>query len=166
MSDKWLDEYSGQTADELLAMSADHRKDSIVLAFEAALDQKADRLGLDALTDEERVVLAVEGLEREVNNGGYDQFFGNSSSQHAAVVVDALKRIGCPDVAALTQRAIDCLGISTLTVEAIEDVIFEEDEEREQVLHDCDSEYYEKAGCLAEPLFEFIRQNAARITLK
>jgi hypothetical protein len=37
---KWLDSYSGQTADQLLALEGEYRIDSLVLAFEQALDQK------------------------------------------------------------------------------------------------------------------------------
>jgi hypothetical protein len=46
MSDlKWLDEYSGQTTHELIALQREYRTDSLVLAFEQALDQKVDRVG-------------------------------------------------------------------------------------------------------------------------
>jgi hypothetical protein len=41
----WLDEYSGQTVDELLALEGEYRLDSLVLAFEQALDQKTERAG-------------------------------------------------------------------------------------------------------------------------
>ena len=54
----WLDGYSGQTTDELIALEGEYRTDSLVLAFEQALMAK------DELTDEEKVVLAVEALER------------------------------------------------------------------------------------------------------
>ena len=40
---KWLDSYSGQTINELLALEGECRIDSLVLAFEEALDQKAAR---------------------------------------------------------------------------------------------------------------------------
>jgi len=107
MSDlKWLDGYSGQTVDELLLLEAECRIDSLVLAFEQAVDQKAARLGVDALSGEERIILAIEALEREVNNGGYGQFFLNSSREFAPTIVRALALIGCPKTAAITQRAI------------------------------------------------------------
>ena len=37
----WLDEYSGQTVDELISLESTHRIDSLVLALEEAIDQKA-----------------------------------------------------------------------------------------------------------------------------
>jgi len=108
---KWFDAYAGQTTDELLALEGEYRTDSLVLAFEQALQAKESRVGSRRLTDEEGVVLAVEALEREVNNGGYGQLFVNSSKEYAPVFVSALNRIGCPEVAKLTQQAINVLEI-------------------------------------------------------
>lgn len=71
---QWLQGYSSQTVDDLLALEQSHRIDSLVLAFEEAIDQKAAREGEHKLTDVERTILAIEALEREVNNGGYGQF--------------------------------------------------------------------------------------------
>ena len=103
---KWLDGYSGETVDELIALEGKYRTDSLVLAFEHAMDQKAARVGVGKLTPEERTILAIEALEREVNNGGYDQFFFNSSREYKPVILDALRRIGCPRTAVITQKAL------------------------------------------------------------
>ncbi len=163
---QWLDGYSGQTTNELTTLAATYRADSIVLAFEQALDQKADRAGFGGLSVEERVVLAVEALEREVNNGGYDQFFVNAYAEHVQAVVDGLHRIGCGEVAKLTQDAIDALRIDgPCTREAIACVIYEEDEIREERLSECDDRFFEMAGDLSGPLLEFIKRNSDRITL-
>lgn len=157
----WLDGYAGQTTDELLALEGKYRTDSIVLAFEEALQQKEPA----ELNEEERVVLAVEALEREINNGGYDQFFCNTP-EFAAAVVDALRRIGRPDVATITHRAIDTLGIDgPLTAGAVEKAADDENPDREETLEACDSEYYDTAGDLADPLLAFIKANRARIRL-
>lgn len=167
MSDlKWLAGYSGQSTDELIGLQGEYRSDSLVVAFEEALDQKCGRCGLDGLTDEERVVLAVEALEREVNNGGYDQFFTNTSGAFAPFVVDALMRIGCPRVAALTEEAIGALSITgAVTVEAIEAATEEDSDERDRRLEECDGKYYEIAGDLSSPLLKFIEANRDNIKL-
>jgi uncharacterized protein DUF4375 len=47
------------------------------------------------LTDEENLVLGVMALDREVTNGGYYQFFLNSSRWFVAVILDYLRRIEC-----------------------------------------------------------------------
>jgi len=79
----------GQT-EQLLALEGKYRIESPVHAFEQGISQKAEREGRQSLTEEERIVLAVEALEREVNNGGYDQFFVNSSREFARIIVGAL----------------------------------------------------------------------------
>ena len=163
---KWLDGYSGQTTTQLIVLKEEYRSDSLVLAFEQALDQKAERVGKEALTEEERVFLAIEALEREVNNGGYDQFFTNSSNEYASIVVNSLNRIGCVEIAKLTQQAIDCLEIEgPLCVETIERAMEIENEERDEKLSQCDDQYYDIAGDLADPLLEFITINKDKINL-
>lgn len=159
----FLDRYSGQTTEELLALEGKYRADSLVLAFEAGIMRKEAR-GED-LTDEECVVLAIEALEREVNNGGYHQFFVNTM-EFAPIIVTALNMIGCPEVARITKRAIDALGLGDHpSCEAIETVIYDDDDARDEKLQECDSEYFETAGCLGEPLLEFIKENRAGISL-
>jgi len=163
---KWLDEYSGQSTDELIALEGEYRTDSLVLAFEQAIDQKAVQIGNDDLTDEERIILAVEALEREVNNGGYAQFFVNSSKEFAPIIVDALNRIGCVETAALTQEAIDALGIvGSLSVEAIDRVMDEQSDQRDQKLEVCDDKYYSVVGDLSKPLLGFIKRNKEQIII-
>jgi hypothetical protein len=39
------------------------------------------------LTDEERIILDIEALEREVNNEGYARFFVNSSKEFAPIII-------------------------------------------------------------------------------
>lgn len=109
---KWLDGYSGQSVDELVALASEYRVDSIVLAFEQAIQQTTDRDSLSRLNEAELAILAVESLEREVNNGGYHQFFLNTP-EYAPFVVAALERIGCPKTANISALAISLLGCSS-----------------------------------------------------
>src|SRR5690242_18047206 len=110
MPDRPWFEYDGQSSDELFALADSHRIDSLVCAFENAIGRKARYRGAASLSQAERDCLAIEELEREVNNGGYSQFFVNSSNAHAADVVAALRRAGCPVTADITARAIAALG--------------------------------------------------------
>ena len=87
--------YSGETTDELLGYPATRQQDALVRAFESGLQRKALQTGDRSLTQEERIVLAVRALDREVNNGGYHQFFCNSSRKFAPKIVESLVRIGC-----------------------------------------------------------------------
>ena len=161
---KWLEEYSGQTVEQLLSLEGEYRIDSIVVAFHQAVDQKAAREGDDALNPEECIIVAIEALEAEVNNGGYAQFFLNSSREYAPTIVQALARIGCPKTAAITQKAIDALHLPSLTDEAIE-AAMADDTVSEEELNGCDDAYYKSGEDIAGQLFAFIKKNKDVIRL-
>jgi Domain of unknown function (DUF4375) len=160
---QWLDGYSGETVDELIALYGKYRTDSLVLAFEQAMDQEAARAGNDKPTEEERIILAIEALEREVNNGGYHQFFVNSSRDYGPIIVDALHRIGCPKTAAITQKAVKVAQATGMTAEEIEHETWEENEERQEALAECDTLYFEGPENIEESLFAFIKANRGKI---
>jgi len=162
---QWLAAYGGQTADQLLSLEGEYRIDSLVVAFEQALCQKEARLEKGALSPEEQVVLAVEALEREVNNGGYAQFFQNSSREYASVIVDSLRHIGCVNTAVLTERAIKAVGSSKLESDAIKTAMAMDSEARDKTLSECDKEYFRCAEPIAERLFAFIKANRIRVAL-
>ena len=161
----WLDECSGQSVEQLLSLEEKYRIDSLVLAFEQAIQQKAAREGDRSLTGEERVVLAVEALEREVNNGGYDQFFRNSSLEFIPTIVECPRRIGCTKTAKKTQRAIRALSISGLTPEIIESAMVVNDVKRETKLSHCDDSYNSNPEPSADRLFDFIKANKTAFKL-
>jgi hypothetical protein len=162
---KWLKEYSGQTVDELLALERDYRVDSLVTAFHQAIDQKIARDGEGSLSAEETLVIAIEALEMEVNNGGYALFFTGWSKQYAPGIVAALTRIRCPQTATITQKAIDALKLTALTVEAIDAAMTAEDKDRDRILDECDQRYYRSGEDIAKSLFAFIRSNRDAIRL-
>jgi hypothetical protein len=160
---QWLDEYHGESVDELIALEGKYRTDSLVSAFEQMIDQKAARVGDDNLTAEERVILAIEALEREVNNGGFDQFFVNTN-EFAPIIVDALRRIGCPKTAEIAQRALAIVQMSPITDEEIEDGTWDEDEERQEAFSECDALYFDRPENIEERLFAYIKANRTKIT--
>ena len=163
----WLDGYAGQSTARLIDLGETHRIDSVVLAFEAGIDQKAQRHGIETLTPPERVVLAVEAIEREVNNGGFDQLFRSSSRKYAPDFVSSLEAIGRPDVADLGRRAIAALrlGKRPLTVESIELALDRDSDARDHVFEELDTEYYETSGDLAPALFAYIKANTGEVIL-
>jgi hypothetical protein len=164
---KWFDGYSGQSADELIGAASAYRIDSIVLAFEQALLGKADSVGLPELNEAERTVLAVEALEREVNNGGYHQFFLNTP-EHASSVVAALERIDCPNTAKISQAAIAHLGLrQPFTTEQVQIALdLDAGGNLIAVLGDrCDQLYYSSGEPIADRLFAYIRANSHAIRL-
>jgi hypothetical protein len=159
-------EYTGQTTDEILACSETHDLVSLLFAFEWGLQAKARALGgEDKLNDEERLVLSVLALDREVNNGGFDQFFRNSSYRFTPRILSDLRRIGADKRAAITGRAIDALQLDQLKPSAIEAVVAIEDPARDEALSGCDDDFYALADD-AENLFAFIVTNRQQIQVE
>jgi Domain of unknown function (DUF4375) len=157
----FLDRYSGQTLDELLAMTSAYREDSIILAIEQALQQKARA----DLAHPERVVLAVEGLEREVNNGGYNQFFLNEAG-FAHDIVAALSEIGCPETARITADATAVLGLRpSWTIDQIQAAAADMPDDADERLGQLDDEFFEYPDPIEDRLLAYIRANAAGIRL-
>jgi hypothetical protein len=54
----------------------------------------------------QKIFSAIWALESEVNNGGFSQYFLNSSAESASFVVQALETIGAPKTASICRRAI------------------------------------------------------------
>jgi Domain of unknown function (DUF4375) len=167
MNAKFLSGYSGQSVDELLALYPEYRIDSIVLAFEEALGRSVHDRELGALNDVGITVLAIEALEREVNNGGHHQFFLNTP-EYAEHVVTALQRIGCARTAAVAQRAIDLLGLAgPVTTSRVEDAIQQDSAGRliEILIEQCDAPYFDEPEAIADQLFAYVAANRARVRL-
>jgi hypothetical protein len=157
---KWLDGVGGRSLDQLIQLAATHRIDSIVIAIEDALLEKAE------VSATEQVVLAVESMEREVNNGGFEQFFCNASVAYAPVLVSALEQIGAPKTAEIADRAASVLGAeSDWPSERYEVAVSKVDESTQAELSACDNAYHSSGEALADLLFEFIKANKADIEL-
>ena len=153
------DSYGGQSTEELLALEREFRVDSLVLAFEQAIQGKSP----DSISTEESYVLAVEGLEREVNNGGYSQFFGDWSGRVSRVIEAALRAIDCPKTADITRDAIAALRVEALTTEAVAAAALNEDESIQRGLAACDDRYFANDEPIADRLFRWIATNKERV---
>ena len=154
---EFLNDYNGETTDQLLALEGKYRIDSLVLAFEAAIDKKALRL---PITNAEEFVLAIEALEREVNNGGFGQLFTNSSNEYVGSLEEALRSIGCPKAADIVQKAIAALNVGDdLSPDALEEAANSDDEGIAEALEKCDSQFMANDEPIADRLFSWIKKN-------
>lgn len=136
-------EYAGQSSEEVLAHFETHSVFSVFGGLRWCIEAKARAQGgEEMLTREERVFLAVLDLISEVNNGGYRQFFWNSSRRFTPVIVESLRRIDCERTAELTERAIAALRLTDLTAEAVTEEIQRENPERNARLEALSKEFY------------------------
>ena len=159
MADAFLAGYGGQSTEDLLALEQDYRVDSLVLAFEQAIQGKSP----DSISTEESYVLAVEGLEREVNNGGYVQFFSNSSGEFTPFIEAALRAIDCPKTADITRDAIAALRVEHVTVESVATAALGDDESIQAAIAACDDRYFANDEPIADRLFRWIAANKDRV---
>ncbi len=111
------------------------------------------------MTSGQQTFYLVETFEREINNGGFDQFFINSSSDHPTQTVTALKTVGRADIAKMLEQATKKFpgGSVPLDPSVRADVM----EDLEDVWEDLDEKYYGAGVSLAQALIAFVRANQA-----
>jgi hypothetical protein len=143
MNKPFLDSYEGQSTTELIALKDTYRIDSLVLAFEQAIQAKPEA----DLTEPERFVLAIEAMEREVNNGGWNQFFLNTNNEFNPILVNALIAIDCPDNSEIASKAISAFQGET-EMEALEEL---------------DNQYFAGTESIADKLFQYIERHPDEI---
>jgi hypothetical protein len=159
--------YTGLTTEQLLALAADHEVWTINWAFFMELQEKADRLGgEDKLAWEELVVIVKHDIDVEVNNGGWSQFFTNSSKRHAPYAVRAMEAIGHQQAADVTRQAVAALKIEEpFTEDEVDGAMDDREQEIEEVLDPLDNIWYDEIGGVDDELFDYIKRNKDKITI-
>lgn len=116
-----------------------------------------------SLSGPEKIFVYVENVEREVNNGGFSQFFYNSSGDYAHESVDALQAIGAEATADLLQKAIEQFPNGRVPKDEDERtaVLDQIDETAEDAWNNLDDEFYEYTDNIAALLLEYVRNNRA-----
>ncbi|MDD6467521.1 MAG: DMP19 family protein [Erysipelotrichaceae bacterium] len=93
------------------------------------------------LNEHERVFFVTQILEQEVNNGGFSQFFYNSSGDFANELIDSFIKIGAFQTAEICKKALTIFNGKVLT---------DRDEREKQLdrlncedlLNECDDAFY------------------------
>jgi hypothetical protein len=117
----------------------------------------------NSLTAPEKNVVFVENVEREVNNGGFSQFFYNPTGNYAHESVDALREIGAETTAELLQKAIDQFpdGQVPKDEDARMVVLEQIGETAEKAWSKLDDEFYESEDNITALVLEYVRKNRA-----
>ncbi len=106
----------------------------------------------------QKVFSTIWAVEAEVNNGGFSQYFLNTSAESAPFVVEALRIIGAPDTAAICERAIAVAFPSGLpeSEDAIRLAATEFPDEVLEKLEALDQEFFSYPHDLTELLFAYV----------
>ena len=133
-----------------------------VVAMTEHLDNKT-QYGEDmsALSEAERIFYITQTLEMEVNNGGFSQFFYNSSGNFSNELVGAFTAIGANATAAICQEAISAFGRDIpVDRDEREEMLDElESDEFDEILEECDNAFYDYEDNLNELNYNFVMKN-------
>ena len=155
--------YRGQSTSELLALVPTHRTDMVVTAFVDGLFAKQNTVGLEHLSSAERVVLAVEAIERDINSDGFDGLF-RWSADLAPHFISSLSAIGREDVAEIVSSAIDALKINgEMTAAAVGAAMSWESRARDSELEVLDQRYYALDVDMAPDVLRWIEANRSNV---
>jgi hypothetical protein len=88
-------------------LSSDNTNKSIIELDNFIGDLCAYGDNMDKLTEPQKQFYYNQCLEREINNGGFNQYFANSSGGFAHQTVQSLILIGASATAQILQKAID-----------------------------------------------------------
>lgn len=138
-----------------------------VVAMTEHLDDKT-QYGDDmsVLSEAERIFYITQTLEMEVNNGGFSQFFYNSSGNFSNELVSAFTAIGANATAAICQKAIAAFGRDIpVDRDKREEMLDElESEEIDEILEECDGAFYDYEDNLNELNYNFVMKNKESFT--
>ena len=100
----------GKTIPEVLEHRGEAEDWELLANIAAILMYKDEAHGLASLTTTERHLAAIDAMVRQVNNGGWDQFFTNSSGELAYDLVPALEAVGSTEFRAIATEAMRLFG--------------------------------------------------------
>ena len=115
---------------------------------------------LSVLSEPERIFYTTQILEMEVNNGGFDQFFFNSSGNLANEVVHAFTEIGAVKTADICRKAFSVYGEEVPTDrDERQDILELLNEEQEEILERCADVFFDYEENLNELNYAFVMRN-------
>ena len=112
----------------------------------------------EKLNEHERVFFVTQILEQEVNNGGFSQFFYNSSGDFSNELVNAFTKIGALKTAEICKKALAVFNDNVPTDrEEREELLYKLD--CDEVLSEYDDEFFEYEDNLEELNYTYIMEH-------
>jgi hypothetical protein len=131
--------------------------------LESFLDPFFNRLsevGFKNLSEVEKTFIAIWSLEGEVNNGGFDQWFFNSSGDWALETPQCLVRIGAETTAKIVEAAISIFpgGNPSEDLEKRRKQMKEVNDVIEMKWNELDNKFYEYEDDLEKLLAHYMKE--------
>ncbi|WP_282162143.1 DMP19 family protein [Ulvibacterium marinum] len=140
------------------------RRDIIVMEIDSYLNQKSqygDKMG--NLNESQITFLIIENLEREINNGGFNQFYWNSSGDYANETAEALEKIGAKKTAGIVKKANSEFnnGIVPQDKDKRYAALEKIEEKARENWKNCNAQFYKYEDNITELLIAFVLNNHA-----
>lgn len=115
----------------------------------------------DALTEPQKIFYFNQNLEREINNGGFNQYFINSSGDFAHETINALKLISADKTANILQEAIDQFPNKKVPKDRDEriEIVEQIEEKADEIWEELDGRFFEYQEDLNELNIDYVRKN-------
>jgi hypothetical protein len=157
----------GNTTDEILSHENDDHKGSVLRALFYRIGQKAEARGTNSLTGTERRLCAAHGFDGEINNGGFDQYFFNSTGDDAEVALAALQDMGATAAAALLERAMAVFPGGKPPADRVQRqaAMQQMESQSKLVWEKCDNEFYKCKENIDAPCLAYAMKKRADIVL-
>lgn len=143
---------------------------SKIYALTDVLWEKYNDKGIGALNPYEQILLHASIIEAEINNGGFDQYFINSSGDFAQDTVASLKKIGAQKTADLLQSANAQFGPSgppkdrKARLDLIESME-ESGSDYQDYFEDLDTQFYKYEDDLSQLMYDFFQKHRSEFDL-
>lgn len=140
-------------------------KDELIMELLGQIEEKCDYgENMTTLNEQERIFYITQQLEMEVNNGGFSQFFYNSSGDFSNELVKAFEEIFAYHTAGICQKAIDAFGREIPVdrderEELLDELEGEEADKLDEILSECDDAFYEYKEDLTKLNYEYVMRN-------
>ncbi len=136
----------------------------VIQIGEILWDKSKNDKNFESLNEYEKNVIFIEMLEGQVNNGGFDQYFFNSSGEYAHETLTALESINAPKIAELLNQAIKIFP--TLPIPKDTEIRREFMQDTPETITDkwdkLDDQFYEYPENLAGLVIEYVKNNKSR----
>jgi hypothetical protein len=116
---------------------------------------------VDALTEAQRNFYYNQNLEREINNGGFNQYFINSSGDFVHETINSLRTIGAHHTADILQAAIDQFPDQKVPRDRDErtELVEQIGETANEKWEELDQKFFEYKDDLNSLNFEYVRKH-------
>lgn len=148
-----------KSLDEILQL--ENKTEIIIEIGQLLWNKSRNDKDFESLNVIEKNILFIEMLESQVNNGGFDQYFFNSSGEYAHETLSALEEIMAPQMAKILNSAINVFPTLPIPkdTELRRDQMKEIPDSVSETWDKLDDKFYEYPEDLAELVIEYVKAN-------